>query len=64
MMHFVGFRGEEYWAAVKVFGYPDFFHRWNDKRLWTEVAESDIVVFANNAETDMREYSFNDSEVM
>jgi hypothetical protein len=27
MMHFVGFRGNEFRSAVKVFGQPDFFHR-------------------------------------
>jgi hypothetical protein len=23
-IHFVGFKGEEYWTAVKVWGLPDF----------------------------------------
>ena len=30
-LHFVGFRGEEYWNAVKAFGLPDFVHRGWDR---------------------------------
>ena len=32
-IHFVGFRGEEYWSAVKVWGLPDFYHRGYDLRM-------------------------------
>lgn len=64
MLHFVGFKGDEYWSAVHVFGFPDFYHRWNDYRLWTEVASGDTVIFANGEEAYVKEFSFNDSEVM
>jgi hypothetical protein len=26
-LHFIGFRGEEYWSAVKVWGKPEMIHR-------------------------------------
>jgi hypothetical protein len=64
MLHFVGFEGDEYWSAVKIWGAPQYIHRWNDKRLWTEVAEGDIVVFARSKESTICKYSFNDSEVL
>lgn len=64
MIHFVGFKGDEYWSAVKIWGAPDYIHRWNDYRLWTEVASEDIVVFAFSEESCIKDFSFNDSEVM
>lgn len=64
-LHFVGFKGDEYWRAVRVFGPPDFIHRHNDPRLRDggEVGEDDIVVFANGREGRPHRFSFNDSEV-
>lgn len=44
-VHFVGFRNEEYWSAVKVFGKPHFIHKDYDLRTFSEVAEDDVVVF-------------------
>jgi hypothetical protein len=44
-VHFVGFRGDEYWSAVKVFGKPHFIHKDNDVRVYTEVGDNDVVVF-------------------
>ncbi len=66
MLHFVRFKGEEYLSAVQVFGKPDFFHRQNDIRLLYggEVAENDILVFANNSENKFSKWAFNDSAVM
>lgn len=49
-VHFVGFRGEEYWSAVKVWGRPGFIHRLNDTRMRRELHPCDTVVFANGAE--------------
>lgn len=62
--HFVGFRGEEYWSAVKVWGEPDFVHYWNDDRckFGGEVDENDTFVYANGEETMSRKYTFNDSQ--
>ncbi|MGQ3671805.1 hypothetical protein ACT6QG_05350 [Xanthobacter sp. TB0136] len=45
-VHFVGFRGEEYRSAVKVWGLPDFIHRWWDRRARREIAAHDTVIFA------------------
>lgn len=45
-VHFVGFRGDEYWSAVKVFGRPHFIHRWWDLRAQRDIADGDLVVFA------------------
>ncbi len=50
MIHFVGFRGEEYWSAVSVWGKPDFYHRGYDNRMRREIADGDTVVFANGCE--------------
>jgi hypothetical protein len=66
--HFVGFRGEEYHSAVKVFGVPDFIHRIWDVRAAQEAQPEDTVVFArtndwNNRETPSK-FTFDDSAVM
>ena len=50
-VHFVGFRGEEYWSAVKVWGRPGFVHRWWDRRAFRDVAPEDTVVFAQGGWT-------------
>lgn len=45
-VHFIGFRGEEFWSAVKVWGRPGFIHmRW-DRRARREIADGDTLVFA------------------
>lgn len=68
-LHFVGFRGDEYTAAVRVFGRPDFIHRIWDKRAWAESRdETDVVVFARAKDWANREaptdHTFDDSAVM
>jgi hypothetical protein len=45
-VHFVGFRGEEYHGAVRLWGLPDFYHRVWDQRAQREVGEGDLLVFA------------------
>lgn len=52
MIHFVGFRGEEYWSAVSVWGKPDFYHRGYDNRMRREIGADDVIVFANGYEDD------------
>jgi hypothetical protein len=37
-VHFVGFRDDRYWNAVKVFGSPQFIHRGWDLRAQRETA--------------------------
>lgn len=45
--HFVGFRGDEYGRACRVFGRPDFVHIGWDKRARREIDfERDTIVFA------------------
>jgi hypothetical protein len=60
-IHFVGFRGEEFWSAVRVWGRPDFIHRGWDLRARREIAESDTVVFAKGEfDKEPRAQSFDD----
>lgn len=63
VLHFVGFRWDEYHRAIRVFGPPDLVHRQNDRRLWSDVAPGDTVVFANGAEDRPAhpQHSFDDS---
>ena len=63
MIHFVGFRDDRYLNARKVWGVPDFFHRFWDKRAEQEVAPGDVVIFANGEPGEPKSFSFNDSEV-
>lgn len=64
-VHFVGFRGDEYWSAVKVWGKPDFYHRGWDNRAKREIHKDDVVIFAKGDENQLpSRYSFDDSGVM
>jgi hypothetical protein len=61
LLHFVGFKGDEYPRAVRVFGRPDFVHRGWDLRAKREVAPGDTVVFAKgDFDQPPRAMSFND----
>lgn len=46
LVHFVGFRDERYWSAVRVFGPPDMVHEAWDRYAADDVAPGDLVVFA------------------
>ncbi|USM11524.1 hypothetical protein vBCbaSRXM_79 [Citromicrobium phage vB_CbaS-RXM] len=61
-LHFVGFRGEEYWSAVKVWGKPGMIHGGWDRRAQRDVCyECDTVIFATGDENQpVREFNFND----
>lgn len=62
MRHFVGFKDDRYWNAVKTFGKPDFFHRHFDQRAVAEFVEGDTVIFADGDETQpVRQHAFDDS---
>jgi hypothetical protein len=60
-LHFVGFRGDEYARAVRIFGPPDFIHIGWDRWARMEVAPGDIAVFAKGTGDDEPSpYSFPD----
>ena len=47
LIHFVGFRDDRYLAALRAFGPPDFIHRGWDLRARREIADGDLIVFAD-----------------
>lgn len=59
--HFVGFRGEEYHSAVRIFGPPDFYHRVWDHRAQREIAINDTVVFAKYDPAYPSRFNYDDS---
>ena len=61
-VHLVGFRGEEYWSAVRAFGPPDYIHRGWDKRARREIDFAvDLIVFATGPHDQApRVYSYDD----
>jgi hypothetical protein len=62
MMHFVGFKDNRWFNAVRVFGKPDFIHRRWDYRAVSEVCDGDTVIFADGDEhSPIDQYSFDDS---
>ena len=67
-VHFVGFRGDEYLRAVRIWGKPNFIHRVWDVRARAEVASGDLVVFARPKDwenlSDPNPLCFDDSAVM
>lgn len=63
-MHFIGFRGEEYCSAVRVWGQPDFVHLIHDHRLYGDVGPDDVLVFGPKADPAViSEYSWQDHEL-
>ena len=44
-VHYVGFRGDEYVRAHRIWGGPVMIHKWYDDRVFTEVGDSDVVIF-------------------
>jgi hypothetical protein len=50
-VHFVGFRGDEYHSAVRIWGKPRFIHMGNDTRMRREMADGDTVIYGNGCET-------------
>jgi hypothetical protein len=61
-VHFVGFRDDRDWAAVKVWGLPDFIYRGWDQRAQREIADGDVVIFATgDGHQQPSRYSFDDS---
>lgn len=59
-VHFVGFRGEEFWSAVRVWGRPHFIHMGNDTRMRRELADEDTVVFARGSEARPADRNYSD----
>lgn len=63
-VHFIGFRGDEYLSAVKVFGPPDFIHLIHDNRMYGDIGAGDILVFGPKANPNkISEYSWQDHEL-
>lgn len=62
-LHFIGFKDDRIWGAMRVFGRPDFWHRLWDVRARAEIAEGDTAIFAKDDETKTpSEFAYNDSE--
>lgn len=60
-VHFIGFKDDRYWNAVKVFGPPHYIHPGWDLRAFREIAPDDVLVFAEgNADQKPRRKSFTD----
>ena len=61
VVHFVGFKGDEYARACRVFGQPDFIHPGFDLRALREICPGDTVVFAKGDHVQApRQKSFSD----
>lgn len=59
-IHFVGFRGDEYLSAIRVWGKPGFIHMANDMRMRREVCDGDTVVYARGCEARVAERNASD----
>lgn len=61
--HFIGFRGDEYSRAARVFGQPDFIHKDHDLRMYGDIGPEDTLVFGPKASPDyISKYSWQDHE--
>ena len=45
-VHFIGFRDDRYWNAVRIWGQPDFVHITFDRYAAQDIAPWDVAVFA------------------
>jgi hypothetical protein len=52
VIHFVGFPdlGHRFHNAVRIFGTPAYLHRFWDQRAKREIADGDVIVFADGDE--------------
>ena len=60
-VHYVGFRGDEFARARRLFGGPVFIHpRW-DRRAQRDIGPGDVVIFASGDETQpLARFNFDD----
>ncbi len=56
--HFVGFKGDEYTRACRVFGEPEYIHPVWDVRAEQELAPGDVIVYANGTPRRAEERDF------
>lgn len=60
-LHFIGFRGDEYLRATRIFGEPDFIHIGWDRWAMQELMPGDVAVFASGSVDDApSQYSYPD----
>jgi hypothetical protein len=50
-VHYVGFRGDEYLRAKRIWGGPAFIHRRFDRRAQRDIGPNDTVIFATGDDT-------------
>ena len=64
MLHFIGFRGEEFLSAIRIWGQPDFIHKWHDSRMWGDIdTDNDTIIWAGKADPDhCQQYTWQDHE--
>ena len=63
-IHFIGFKDDRVWNAIRVWGMPDFWHRNWDVRAKQEIAPGDTAIFAKGSEHDEpKEQAHDDSAV-
>lgn len=54
VLHLIGFRGDEYLSAMRVWGWmPVMIHRVHDLRAHRDIGENDVVLFANKEREDV-----------
>lgn len=51
VIHYIGFSGDEYFRARKIWGGPVMIHRKWDRRAQRDIGPDDIVIFAEGDET-------------
>ena len=53
-VHYIGFRGDEYGRAFRIFGGPAMIHRVHDMRAHRDIdPDVDLVIFANKEREDV-----------
>lgn len=64
VIHFIGIRDDQYRRAVLIWGVPDFYHHWHDRRVYGDVGDGDVLVFGDKADPEyVKEFSWQDHEL-
>jgi hypothetical protein len=63
-LHFVGFKDDRVWNAIRIWGRPDFWHRNWDYRAKAEIVPGDVAIFAKGTYDDEpKKISHDDSQL-
>ena len=63
-VHFIGIDDSQFQSAVKVWGKPDFIHKWFDRRSLGDIDDDvDVIVFGTKTKLIPSQWTWQDHEL-